>query len=188
MNAEFKKSVNSSPQEHTTPESPIDVRLLTAEDAANYIHLLRKNESRMADSKHKFYLLKSLGNEEGLIEHLESHEDRRGIWVDDTLIGGIDLTPTADDKTKEVSYWVDIDFTRRGVGRAALASVAAEADIRGDRLMAVVENDNFASQRVLRDTDFYEDTSKSTFASTTFRRPLGGKKKSPTQTQSPTVQ
>ncbi len=141
----------------TSSENPeVDVRLLTADDADDYMALLAKNRERMSDVKHKIDPYALYGTPEGLIEHLEQGEGRHGIWADGQLVGGIDTMPMDRADNQEVSYWLDKESTRRGIGLTALKLLTNRKDQAGISLTGVVEQGNIASWRLLERAGYRE--------------------------------
>lgn len=153
-------SVNNRAERSDTPDVPsVEVRPLTSDDASTYIELLRQNDERMRSPKHKMALLALLQDENGLIKRIEAGEERRGIWADGQLVGGIDTMPASRSDSQEVAYWLDQNSTRKGIGLRALREVAAKKDEEGVRLIAHVEPENFSSMRLLDQSGFHESPS-----------------------------
>jgi predicted acetyltransferase len=74
----------------------------------------------------------------------------RWIVEDDTVLGGIALRHTLDEKLGHIGYGVRPSARRRGLGTWALTEMLGEARARGlDRVLLICASDNIASARTI---------------------------------------
>jgi predicted acetyltransferase len=74
----------------------------------------------------------------------------RWIVEDETVLGGIALRHTVDEKLGQIGYGVRPSARRRGVATWALTEMLGEARSRGlDRVLIVCATDNIASARTI---------------------------------------
>lgn len=146
---------NLSDQE---PTSNIEVRSLTPDDAENYMGHVSDPDNAGRMRKGGLHLQEMYGDVAGLKEHIENEAEgsRNGIWIDDQLVGGIDIVETDEENTKEVSYWIDKNRRGKKLASKALNIIAHEADKTGTILIANVDTGNFSSMGVLDAVGFRE--------------------------------
>lgn len=78
---------------------------------------------------------------------------RMGIWMGDKIVGGVNIG-LENDKEMDISYFVDKDYAKRGIARAAVKAVVNWQTTEGNNFIAHVKADNFASVNLLKKVGF----------------------------------
>ena len=137
-----------------------------------YYALVDRNRAHL--TQHGDYLDLGEATPETVAEDLADPENRNarfGIWLDDQLIGRVDLNPrTAEDFV--LGYWLGGEYTGKGYATAACtALIAYGQEALGARTMwAGVTKGNVKSEAVLQRLGFRAVSDQGAY--TRFNRPL----------------
>ena len=130
----------------------ITLKKLIPEDSVNYFDLLDKNRDHL--SQYGDITANKYPNEESvfqsIINPINPRKIRFGIWVNDTFVGMVGLTPLQH-RSCETGGWTGKEFCRKGYGvitRTALAKYAIEK-LGYKRVIAKTHPKNAPSQGML---------------------------------------
>lgn len=151
-----------------------DLRLieLTPDDAEAYYTLVDRNRSHL--TQHGDYLDLGEATLETVAEDLtdpENHNIRFGVWLNDDLIGRVDLNPRTEEDFV-VGYWLGGEYTGKGYATTACqALITYGQEALGAKTMwAGVTKGNHKSEAVLQRLGFQAVSDQGTY--TRFTKPL----------------
>ena len=158
----------------TLPTAMPDLRLieLLPENAAAYYALVDRNRSHL--TQHGDYLDLGEATPESVTEDLLDPENRNvrfGVWLDEQLIGRVDLNPrTTEDFV--LGYWLGGEFTGNGYATTACAALITygQKTLGARTIWAGVTKGNVQSEAVLHRLGFQEVSDQGAY--TRFNRRL----------------
>jgi RimJ/RimL family protein N-acetyltransferase len=137
-----------------TATAALTLRPLTAVHAPIYFEVLDRNRAHL--SQHGDYQDEANATEEWVVDHLGEHApDRYGIWLDQHLIGRIDLVHVEPPRYG-LGYWLSHDATHRGYATVACGALIDFARTRrgATDIFAGVTHGNSRSVAVLERLHF----------------------------------
>jgi len=135
------------------------LRQLVPEDAQAYFDLIDYDRAHMSqfddDTATKYQTLEDV--KESIVNPKSLYRQRFGIWVDNTMVGSINLDPTRKRDGTEVGYWIGKEHIGHGYAAKALETIIPFAfESRPDKghLFAKVAIGNHASRKTLEKCGF----------------------------------
>lgn len=138
-----------------TDRPSLILRELTTDDIDAYYALIDRNRAHL--NQHGNYQFEHDADAAAIRSYFEHPWDtnvRFGIWLDDQLVGRVDLNPI-DPPNWVLGYWLDESFTGRGIATtASRAAIDHAKSLGATEIYAGVTNGNEPSIRVLQRLGF----------------------------------
>jgi ribosomal-protein-serine acetyltransferase len=145
---------------------------LTADDAPAYYDLVDRNRAHL--TQHGDYLELGEATPESVAAELRDPENRHlrfGVWLNDALIGRVDLNQRTPEDVV-LGYWLGDEYTGQGYGTLACQALIdyGKAALGARTVWAGVTKGNAGSEALLGRLGFQAVSDQGTY--TRFKRPL----------------
>jgi len=147
-----------------TVDSEIVLRQFRAEDAKVIFELIGRNRKHL--SQHNDNTSLKYPTEASVLESIEHPKNpsrlRFGIWVKETYVGTINITPQDDKSSAEIGDYIGKEFTNKGYSTKSLNRIVLYAfeNLRLSEVFGLVHKDNTPSIKVLCKAGFTEASEK----------------------------
>ncbi len=141
-----------------TERSDEYLRKYSPADAPTIFSLINANREHLSlngdDTARKYPTLDAVLA--SIVKPVNPHKLRMGIWVVQTLVGGINLTPI-DEETAEIGYWLGAEHERKGYMTCAVRALTQHAiEVGFTEVCGKVKSTNERSISVLERAGYEE--------------------------------